>query len=119
MQILDFSLTAENQALGTVTLAQTDFSLTPLSRLTVASGIIPSTQLTTYLLPILTISHLSGGGGPQTMQAQQLMTLIGNNVLAFPPNNLSVNLQDMVPFGTSAITATLQSFFATMNTILV
>jgi hypothetical protein len=118
LKVLRFKVTASSAVLGTVALEQSDFSTTPLSTLSIASSFPPSPELTTYLQPTLTVSNPPGGEGPLTVQALQLMILIGNNMLAFPPNNLNVNLQAPVPFGIQdATTATLQGFPATMNTM--
>jgi hypothetical protein len=116
MSVQGFKMIAVNPVLGTVTLEQSDSSTTPLSTLSIVSDDVPRVQLTTFLDLTLTVEN-QPGGGQFPAQTLQPMVLVADNLLSFPPQNLTVNLQEPVPFGTpDATTATLTVFPATMNT---
>jgi hypothetical protein len=99
LSVIGHQVVATSPVLGTVTISQADTTVTPLSLLQIGTSFPPTPQMLMFLDFTLTISNPPGGGGPLTVSTLQPAQLLATNVTAFPPQNLTYNLQAPIPLG--------------------
>ncbi|HEV2345987.1 MAG TPA: twin-arginine translocation signal domain-containing protein [Actinocrinis sp.] len=97
LSIVGHRVTAQSPVLGTVTIEQSNASVTPLSLLRMGSTFPPSPEMLMFLSFTLTISNPPGGGGPLVLTTTQPGQLLATNVLNFPPVNQGYNLSSPIP----------------------
>jgi hypothetical protein len=109
---------AESEALGKVTMSQTDIDDTPLSLLEITDS-WPVFRNTMFLDWEVTVEKPPAGDRPLVLSNTKTATLICDRLYNFPPQGAVFQLQqpvDLAPVGTpDKIVATLQQFPLTVT----
>jgi hypothetical protein len=87
---------ADSPVLGKVTISQADVGTTPLGLLELVTPQPPLFRDTVYVDVTVTIEKPPGGGPPMVLANTRPMTLINNNLTAYPPQGSLYQLQQPV-----------------------
>ncbi len=95
LRVIGCDVSAESDALGTVTMSQADFDTTPLSLLEIM-GNSPVFRQTMFLDFTVTVEKPPAGDGPLVLSNTKTASLVNNNLTNFPPQGDVYQLQEPV-----------------------